>query len=405
MKRKTKKKVFYYSYSTDNPHELYQELFRNPPEGYEYIFTDSPDSKRISVNRIVKLKKFKILEWLNKKILNRFISPYSIVQTLSRFRKIPEDTDIVHCASCLYFGNKPWIVDMESVNGLVGHNQFMLAKNKEIIERAFRSPLCKRIITFTAFAKKTIEENLDTRGFQDKLEVIHYSTKIYSKKAKRNDKKIRMLFVGSVTQNNSKNFYIKGGREVIDAFEILSKKYKNIELVLVAYIPPEIEKRIKKMKNVRVYNKIPREELSKIYYQSDIFFFPSFIGPGLASIEALGTGLVSVSLDIPEYDEFVEDGKNGYLIKPAYYEFDEKTFLKVSDFEDFSQRMRGKNGKKLIIDLKEKLEFLIKNPKIRREMAKHAVEKYKKEFSLDSKRKKMKKIFDEIIEEKLEGGT
>jgi glycosyltransferase involved in cell wall biosynthesis len=399
MENKAKKKIYFFSYSAGTPHEMYQELFRNPPKGYEYVISDLQNDKRMTVERIAKIRKFKALDWLNKKILRKVISPHYIVQTLSRFRKIPNDVEIVHCNGCLYFGKKPWIVDMESVNTLVGHNQFMLKKNKRNIEKAFESPYCKKIITFTNFAKKTIEANLDTSKFKDKIEVIHYSTGVYSNKMKRKDKKIRLLFVGSVTNNKSGSFYTKGGREVIDVFEILNKRYKNLELVLVSSIPPEIEDRIKNIKNIKVYNRIPREQLSQIYYNCDIFFYPSFIGPGLASIEALGTGLVTVSLDIPEYDEFVENEKNGYLVRPLYYEFTENKFLSINDFIGFAKRMHEKNPQ-LIENLKEKIAFLIEHPKVMKKMKKYAVKKYLSEFSFDSKRMKLKKIFDEIVKER-----
>jgi len=379
------------------PHELYLELFRNPPEGYEYITQDMLNPKKISVQKIGALKRFKILTWLNKKVLRRFISPHEMIQKLSQLKEAPEEAEIVHAENCLYFGKKPWIVDMESVNALTGHNKYMLRKNKKLIEETFAKPNCKAIITFTNFAKKTIEANLDTSKFKDKIEVIHYSTKTYTEKEKRKDNKIRFLFVGSVSNSTPVNFYMKGGKEVIDVFEILNKKYRNLELILVTCIPREIEERIKKIKNIKMHNMISRKELSKIFHQCDIFLYPTLIAPGLASIEALATGLVTLGLDLPENDEVIENRKNGFLIKPVYYEFSEHNFIQISEFWEFTKRTWGKNGPKVVEGLVEKAELLIKNPKIRKKMGEEAKIKYQKEFSLDIKRKRLKEIFDGIL--------
>ena len=62
---------------------------------------------------------------------------------------------------------------------------------------------------------------------------------------------------------------------------------------------------------------VHRDDVPEILAAADIFAFPSvYEGLGGAVIEAMALGLPIVGSDIPALREVVEDGRNGFLVKP-----------------------------------------------------------------------------------------
>ena len=393
IKQKNIRKIYFFNYGSHNIHELYKELINNPPEGYEY----SHNPMKMSINDIGNLKKINALNKMYKILFNKFITPNSIMKFVYRFKKIPITFDFVHSGETIFLQKKPWVISLQSANALVGHNKFMLEKNKKTIEKAFSSEYCKKIMPFTEAAKKTLESNLDITKFRHKIEVVHFATKVRTKRVKKTDKNIKLLYVGSKRLNNSNNFYIKGGGEIVKAFKILNKKYKNLKLIIVAYVPEEVKKELEKIGNFEIMNNLSRKELSEIYQQCDIYLYPTFLMPGLAVVEAMGSGMPIIITDIPGNSELVEDGKNGFIINCPYKDiYVNGGSVSIKDFDKFIHKMRKENGDILIQGIVEKVSELINQSSLRKKMGIYSREKYLKEFSIEARNKQLKRIYDKI---------
>jgi len=388
------RKIYFFNYGSGNFHELYNELINNPPKGYEY---NANNRLSFSVNDVSGLKKIKIINYLYNLFLSKFITPNSLMKFLYRFRKIPREFDFVHSGETIFSQKFPWVISLQSANALAGHNSDMLKKNKKNIEKAFSSDYCKKIMPFTEAAKKTLEVSLDTSGFKHKIEVVHFATKVRSKKIKKISKEIKLLCVGSKRLNNSDNFYIKGGGEIVEAFRVLNKKYSNLKLIIVAYVPEEIKNKLEGIGNFEIMNNITREELSEIYHQCDIYLYPTFLMPGLAVVEAMGSGLPIITTDIPGNSELVENEKNGFVITCPYKDIYSKGgSVSIKDFDKFIHKMKRENGDRLTNGIVEKVSELIDKPLLRKKMGDYSREKYLKEFSIESRNKHLKRIYDEI---------
>ena len=65
------------------------------------------------------------------------------------------------------------------------------------------------------------------------------------------------------------------GKEVLEAFAILSQKHKNLELVIRSDISPRLRERYQEclaLPNLRLINRVlPFSELEQIYQSADIF--------------------------------------------------------------------------------------------------------------------------------------
>lgn len=144
---------------------------------------------------------------------------------------------------------------------------------------------------------------------------------------KPNNKKI--LFCGI-------DYLRKGGDLVEKAFTILKEKYdSDAELIISG---PEINNHID---GVTYTGRISKQELSKHFNDCTIFCMPSrFEAYGLVFLEAQCYGLPIVAVDDYEMHYFVEDGKNGYLIKNY-------------DAEELAEALhKALNNKKMIEDVR-----------------------------------------------------
>lgn len=175
--------------------------------------------------------------------------------------------------------------------------------------------------------------------------------------------KIELLYVGKFDE--SKGFY-----ELIKAFKIIEKKYKNITLDLIGALKQEnkdrIEKLTEKSPNIKIYNTKDQKEMADIMRTKDIFIMPSYFeGLGLIAVEALGSGLRVVSTKIEGLMELLGDELNSsdiieYVDLPTIYDTDKAVEEEKPAF---------------ILRLIEKIEEMIKRTKEKREIEKELLEK------------------------------
>lgn len=151
--------------------------------------------------------------------------------------------------------------------------------------------------------------------------------------------KIKILFVGRIEKR-------KGLIYLLRAYKILEKKFTNLTLTVVG--EGELKNDCKRfarknnLKEVYFKGEVESSKLPSYYASSDIFCSPAIFGEsfGLVLLEAMASGL-----------SFVAFGNQGY-----------KELLKGKKGERFLAEPKDYRG------LAQKLEILIKNPELRKEM-------------------------------------
>lgn len=368
-------------------HSLYREFISHPPEGYEFI---TPHT--FSQELLVSLGKSSFVQAsLKWKALDP-IAPLRLIKAYTeKFKKIPPGTDLTYACNHLVFRDEPWIVDVEFVSCLLGHKRH-LKRYKGIIERAFASDYCKRIICWTEMAEKSILSNLDCEQFEHKIETVYLAVHEKEFVKSYNENKLKLLLVGSA--NIPGQFELKGGREALEAFTHLNQRYNNLELVIRSDIPGAIKNRYKDFNNIRIIdNTISQEELEQEFKSADIFVFPSYMTPGMAILEAMSYELPVITTDVWANPELIENGNTGFLVK------------KSEQVQWYSQpfipdgRPTQTTDPKVVQELVEKTSILIENEELKRRMGRAArweVEHGK--FSIKRRNEILKRIFDEATE-------
>ena len=366
-----------------------REMILNPPEGIEFdalqsLNDMSPDyalSKTPEKNNSWR-------DWIRKinyqlNIPNiRYINPSYL-----------KNYDLIFTPAQMILNKKPYVIEVENIAALGFYNLKTIYKRKNLIKRFLKSPYCKFLISFSEAGKLSIVNTYQDEEINAKIKVIYPYVKINTYQKKPSDKII-------ILSSNTK-FYMKGTREMLLAYEILRKKYNNLELWIVSNTPAEYLEKYKDFSDVKFFSaNFTKEDLYRDFYsQCDIFVQPSYQDTfGLTYLEVAASGKPMVSTDIMGLPEAVVDGYNGFLIKAPFYMHNLDFTLKPEYFpmpvvdteNDFYKKVDGAN---VVKDLTNKLSILIENPGLRKEMGEHSMELIKTKFSEEKRQKQLLEVF------------
>lgn len=366
-----------------SPHPQFDEILDFPPENIEY-----------SVNR-AKLKYHGLVAEKRIDIHNTLLK----ILPIPRMIHTITNADIVHSTRGIIqlFQKKPWIIDCENGDVFTSFNREAM-KNpivRWIITNALKSKKCKKILPQSNAAKEDFKRALGQKNYEKikgKVEVLYLAMKSYKKeKIKRKDKKVVLSYVGW-------GFYGKGGHNLIEAYKILTKKYKNLELKFKGDIPEEYLKKVKNLSGFKHIEKyFQRDKLfEEMYLSADIFVLPTNKDHyGVVFLEAMSAGLPLVGTKSFTVPELIEDGKNGFLVDTDYsWEYYEKR----SERSRLKEHLWHKPHEKTIKHLVEKLSILIENKKLREKMGKESKRIIEVgHLSIKERNKKLRRIYEDIL--------
>jgi len=378
-------------------HSMFNSILEFPPQGYEFILPRKPISKKPQFS-----KKIRNAVPLKENSVRRLLWSQLRWYTEDLFKKTSIDADLIFSPhNLIYFKKKPWVVMIEFVGDVcpVIYDVKHLWLYKSFIEKALSSKCCKKIMPYLCINKMTLFLSLNCERFKDKIEVVNLAVPPKKFEKEYGKDKISLLFLGTAHKSNiPKSFEERGGIEVLEAFEILNKRYNNLELVIRAAVPPYIHDKYSQIlakKNVKTFEQVlSREEWEHIMKNVDIFLFPGYIDPALTILDAMSYELPVVATSWRGNREMVKNGETGFLIRPHLrlkpnlilpYGWKKILFARGPDMH-------------VMKELVEKTSTLIEDEKLRRRMGiagRREIETGR--FSIKKRNEKLKKIFDEAI--------
>lgn len=135
-------------------------------------------------------------------------------------------------------------------------------------------------------------------------------------KGRKRKEKNSMLFVGRLSKN-------KRVDKIISAAKELKNAGQNFKITIVGTDFEGILPSLERMRRESMLEKeieiiagpVPEKKLLKIYSRSEFFISASaYEGFGISAIEAMAAGCIPVLSDIDSFNQFVESGKNGFII-------------------------------------------------------------------------------------------
>lgn len=364
------------------PHPLFKELINYPPKNVKYNVNIIPNTKYNNVFM---------------KYVKTAITKTQGILRLPRMMHARTDSDIIHSTRGVLMTNKkPWVVDVEmagSFVGLINWNSLKKPLTRYLISKYLSSPWCKKILPYSYAAKKNIEEWIDCKKFKDKIEVVHpayHTTKVNREQSDE----VTFSFICR-TSPDPLDFYIKGGHDLLKAFQILNKKYDNIRLKVKGTIPQHLRKNLRNVTFTE--ENLPREKFyEEFLYKPDVYVQPTLVDTfAIAVVEAMSVGLPVVATNMFAMPEIIKEGHNGFLINTKmhwdkYVKWDPK-------YEQFNKDA-AKNHPEMIKDLVKKLSILIEDKKLRKKMGQNSFKILDSgKLSIKRRNKQLRKIYDEAL--------
>ncbi|MFH1224999.1 MAG: glycosyltransferase family 4 protein [Candidatus Diapherotrites archaeon] len=342
--------VFFYGYPGQGGATYLRNLLGSPPDGVNYFYGSYTAGHREFINadhsgRLVPASVFSYTGALYKIPLAKTVSAalktnLPIVRRLS----LPHESGIslVHSMVTPLHANKPWVFAFDTANTFYYFRNRPELRQRAgfILRKVINSKNCKKLIPFSNYAVRTLEERVPGIG-HGKIEVIPPGLDIPETVSRRRDsaaaeaEALRILFV-------STQFARKGGNVLLEAFGRLKKRFPELELVVVGSgdeVPNGIE-------GVKKYGFMQYAEIPRFYREADIFCFPSPIDAhGIVLQEAMAFSLPVVATGINAIPEIVEDGKTGVLVGPGSADALEGALLQLIESRSLRKKM-GMAGRK-----------------------------------------------------------
>lgn len=249
---------------------------------------------------------------------------------------------------------------------LIEHGSTHFTVNNKILdffgekyEHILTNSIKKRVKDYYGVSKKCTEWlkhfNIEAKGvFYNSVNSEEIEE--YSKFINKDTGKINITYTGRMIEE-------KGVLRLIDAFKNLNEKYDNLELSLAGE-GPILEKIIqenKDIKNIHILGKISHDEVMQLLGKTNIFVNPSHFSEGLPTT-ILEAGLMEcavVATPMGGTTEIISDDSLGY----------------ICGFETQ--------------EIQEKIEKLVNEPEVMKDMSIKIKQKVKEQFSWDITAKKI----------------
>lgn len=376
-------------------HAGHHRLVAYPPDGYEFVVTQTPQEKVFEV-----VTRRNALRFILRSS-DLFIPTGLVKSALERWNRPPAGTAFTYACDHLVFRREPWVVEVEFASLLAGRHPKHLKRFRGLISKGLSSPHCRKIICWSETGRRALVADLDARGFHHKIEVVPYTVPPKHVVKEYGCRRVKLIFVGADHLGSSWTaFEYKGGREVLATFAHLRREFSNLELVVRASVPPDVKARYGGMDSLRILeHHIPSDELDREYRSADICILPSHTTIPVTILEAMSYELPVVTVDSWANGEYVEDGRTGLVAPrskrlPYYYPGTAQVNFGTPQYE---QAMR-RTDPDVVAELVQRVRVLIEGPELRSRLAKAG--RYEVEhgrFSLARVNEKLKRVFDEAI--------
>jgi len=186
------------------------------------------------------------------------------------------------------------------------------------------------------------------KKFDSKAKVVFYSTMGFSpivgkKIFRKLDPRLSLIFVGRLTD-------AKGFDDLISVM----RDMKGEKVVFHAVGVGPLLGEALKLENFVYHGELSKEETSKVYDECDALILPSYSeGFGRVILESMFKGIVVISSALPQVEEKLTEGVNGFFFKPGDREVMKEKIRKVMNLSTDELSKISQNNLAFVSDLSE----------------------------------------------------
>ena len=356
-------------------HSVYDDLVRHPPAGVEYVLP-----------KFVSSSSNKAVDSLKKRAFGAYMHAFNKQHAIY---VNSGGAPLIHaCSGIMIKNKKPWVIDVEHAASFVGFEAGRLEKVAPAVERLLSSEWCRKVMPWSNAAKVSIEKGLNASRFSDKIEVVYPAIEPSRQKKEKHDG-INLLFI-------SVRFFTKGGRELLEAYELLKKKY-DLRLTVISNVPDEVKK---SHPDVEFHEpNVPRKEVvEKFFPSADIFVLPSYMDTfGMVFLEAMASGVPVVSTNVFAIPEIL--GNAGRCVDVSKFSWYGKDGLFAWDsWSKFERCCERESKPDIVKSIAKEVSAIADSTTLRKKMGSCGINEVESgRFSTGRRNSQLKRIYEEAL--------
>jgi glycosyltransferase involved in cell wall biosynthesis len=302
------------------------------------------------------------------------------------------------------FGQNPWVIEIEDAttlffpflpNGATAEVELEKSPYFGMVRALLESKNCRGILTHMKSTADSIPTLFRSEVIARKVMYAPLGAKLPKRwNPQTDDGTINLLFTNSWHQQGV-GFYLRGGLDVLEAFQILHTRYPQLRLTIRSGLSrlDLRHRRIIERCWVRVIDRfVPADEMTELQEQSHIYLLPSARIHIVSVLQAMSYGQAVVVSDGWGMDEYVDHGRNG-LIVPG-------RAGKVSWMDKQTGLLRENYAPMYVPDpvvingLVDAVARLVEDGTLRRQIGQTARADVESRFTLDQWNAALKSVFD-----------
>jgi glycosyltransferase involved in cell wall biosynthesis len=309
------------------------------------------------------------------------------------------------------FGQNPWMIEVEDPttlfhphiqNGATCGLNIKESPYYSIVKTLLESDQCKGVITHIRSTARMITTLFGSDKIARKVFYAPLGVQLPARWQRHDGdprtEEIHLLFINSWHQQTS-NFFVRGGLDVLEAFAILHERYPQLRLTIRTNLPPLDPHYHRLVENgwVRVIHRFfEPDEMDALLSGSHIFLLPAARVHIVSLLQAMSYGLAVVASDGWGMEEYVTHERNGLIVKGRYGKVswvDEETGFLREDYDSIFTA-----DPVIVQGLVDSISRLVEDHELRRRLGRTARADVQNTYNLDNWNRGLKAALDAAMD-------
>ncbi len=317
---------------------------------------------------------------------------------------VPPRANLLFLTSIPFTCNqRPWVIEIEDPitlffpfhqNGCTGRTDIRRSPYLPVVKALLESEACRGIVTHMRSTAEALPKLFGSEIVAAKTAYVPCGTTLPPTGVDHAaDGRLDLLFTCSWHQLPV-SFFLRGGLDVLRAFEIVQERYPRVRLTLRTRLP-ELKPRFRKVLEkcwVRVIDRyLPNDDMDDLMRSSHVFLIPAARIHVVSVLRAMAHGQVVVASDGWGFREYVEHGRNGLIVPGRHGKtswMDDAGMLREDHGSMFTSSTSVSAG------LAAAIGALVEDHALRRRLGDQARQDAATRFSLDDWNRGLKEALD-----------
>lgn len=229
------------------------------------------------------------------------------------------------------YGQSRWVIEIEDPTTLFfpfivnGHTATVNVRSSPyfpVVKSVLEANSCRGIVTHMRSTAELLPTLFQSEVIARKVTYAPLGVRLPERWQKHEDEggPVNLLFTNSWHQM-PESFFVRGGLDVLEAFDILRRRYPQVRLTVRSALPRLDEQHYRILESgwVRLIDRfVPAERMAELQRESDIYLLPAARVHIVSLLQAMAYGQAVVVSDGWGMGEYVEHGRNGLVVPGRY---------------------------------------------------------------------------------------